>query len=82
MQQETGRRTAGGMCPICGTAMDPSYRPFCSRRCTDIDLARWLNGTYAVPGGQADADEDGDDAKAKAAEGAATGSRGNSNENE
>jgi endogenous inhibitor of DNA gyrase (YacG/DUF329 family) len=80
MQQETGRRTAGGNCPICGTTTDPGYRPFCSRRCADIDLARWLNGTYAVPGGQADADEDGDDAKA--AGGAATGSRGTSNEND
>jgi endogenous inhibitor of DNA gyrase (YacG/DUF329 family) len=80
MQQETGRRTAGGTCPICGNMMDPTYRPFCSRRCADIDLARWLNGTYAVPGGQADADEDGDDAKA--AEGTATGPRGAANENE
>ena len=36
-------------CPICGTDAAPAYRPFCSRRCADIDLARWLNGTYAVP---------------------------------
>ena len=71
---------AGSTCPICGTATDPSYRPFCSRRCADVDLARWLNGTYAVPGGQADADEDGDDVMA--AEGAATRPRGAANENE
>jgi hypothetical protein len=25
------------------------YRPFCSRRCADVDLARWLNGSYAIP---------------------------------
>ncbi|MEO0938096.1 MAG: DNA gyrase inhibitor YacG [Pseudomonadota bacterium] len=36
-------------CPICNAPTDPKYRPFCSRRCADIDLARWMNGAYAVP---------------------------------
>lgn len=36
-------------CPICNAATDPAYRPFCSRRCADRDLARWMNGSYAVP---------------------------------
>ena len=36
-------------------------RPFCSVRCADVDLSRWLGGGYAIPGGQQDADEDGDD---------------------
>jgi len=36
-------------CPICARASDPKYRPFCSRRCADVDLARWLNGSYAIP---------------------------------
>ncbi|QUS35180.1 DNA gyrase inhibitor YacG [Falsirhodobacter algicola] len=36
-------------CAICGKPVDPAYRPFCSRRCADVDLARWLNGSYAVP---------------------------------
>ena len=37
-------------CPICGKpALDP-FRPFCSRRCADVDLNRWLSGAYAVPG--------------------------------
>lgn len=36
-------------CPICSEHTDPNYRPFCSRRCADIDLARWMNGAYAVP---------------------------------
>jgi len=36
-------------CPICKKAADPEYRPFCSRRCADVDLGRWLNGSYAVP---------------------------------
>ncbi len=37
-------------CPICGKASDPKYRPFCSRRCADIDLGRWLKGSYVIPG--------------------------------
>ena len=36
-------------CPICTDKTDPRYRPFCSRRCADVDLAKWLNGSYAVP---------------------------------
>ena len=36
-------------CPICKKETDPAYRPFCSRRCADVDLGRWLNGGYAVP---------------------------------
>lgn len=36
-------------CPICGTQTAQKYRPFCSRRCADIDLAKWLGGAYAVP---------------------------------
>ena len=63
-RDEAGPRSASGTCPICGNPTDPGYRPFCSRRCADVDLARWLKGTYAIPGGQADADEDGDDARA------------------
>ncbi len=37
-------------CPICGKPTEPAYRPFCSRRCADIDLARWLGGSYRIPG--------------------------------
>lgn len=36
-------------CPICRKETDPKYRPFCSRRCADIDLGRWLTGAYAIP---------------------------------
>ncbi|MBY4892714.1 DNA gyrase inhibitor YacG [Rhodobacteraceae bacterium N5(2021)] len=36
-------------CPICEKETDATYRPFCSRRCADVDLGRWLNGSYAVP---------------------------------
>jgi endogenous inhibitor of DNA gyrase (YacG/DUF329 family) len=36
-------------CPICNRDTSPAYRPFCSRRCADVDLARWLTGSYAIP---------------------------------
>jgi endogenous inhibitor of DNA gyrase (YacG/DUF329 family) len=36
-------------CPICGRPSEESYKPFCSRRCADVDLARWLRGAYAIP---------------------------------
>ncbi len=36
-------------CPICAKDGDPKYKPFCSRRCADVDLGRWLNGAYAIP---------------------------------
>ena len=36
-------------CPICGRPADELSRPFCSKRCADIDLHRWLGGRYAVP---------------------------------
>ena len=36
-------------CPICGDDTVVKFRPFCSKRCADIDLAKWLNGSYAVP---------------------------------
>ena len=40
---------ASAKCPICGRATDAVYRPFCSRRCADVDLSRWLRGSYAIP---------------------------------
>ena len=36
-------------CPICGKPADAKYRPFCGKRCADIDLGRWLKGGYRVP---------------------------------
>jgi endogenous inhibitor of DNA gyrase (YacG/DUF329 family) len=36
-------------CPICGKATDERVKPFCSKRCADVDLHRWLSGRYAVP---------------------------------
>ena len=37
-------------CPICGKPATEAAKPFCSRRCADIDLGRWLKGGYAIPG--------------------------------
>jgi len=37
-------------CPVCGKSTDAHHRPFCSRRCGDVDLSRWLGGAYVVPG--------------------------------
>jgi len=45
-------------CPICGKPADPRVRPFCSRRCADVDLHRWLSAAYAVPAVEADDDRD------------------------
>ena len=36
-------------CPICDKKSDPKYKPFCSKRCADLDLGKWLNGSYAIP---------------------------------
>lgn len=38
-----------GKCPICHSPAAENYLPFCSKRCADIDLARWLGGAYTVP---------------------------------
>jgi endogenous inhibitor of DNA gyrase (YacG/DUF329 family) len=45
-------------CPICGKPATDAAKPFCSKRCADVDLNRWLKGVYAVPGKEEE-DEDG-----------------------
>jgi hypothetical protein len=37
-------------CPLCGKPREARFKPFCSRRCADIDLGRWFKGGYAIPG--------------------------------
>ena len=44
-------------CPICGKPSVPEYRPFCSKRCADIDLAHWLRGDYVGSGNSMADDE-------------------------
>ena len=55
---------AMAICPICRRApADEKYKPFCSKRCADVDLQRWFVGSYAIPGPADDmpgrADEEG-----------------------
>lgn len=45
-------------CPICGKTAAEQFRPFCSKRCADVDLHRWLAGVYAVPAVEDDEDTD------------------------
>ena len=45
-------------CPICGKPAEERFRPFCSSRCADVDLNRWLSGVYAIPVAD-DEEEDG-----------------------
>jgi hypothetical protein len=46
-------------CPICRRPAEEAYRPFCSKRCADVDLHRWLTGAYAIPGSEDSEGEDG-----------------------
>jgi endogenous inhibitor of DNA gyrase (YacG/DUF329 family) len=41
-------------CPICKKPADPTYKPFCSRHCADVDLAHWFRGDYAFPAAESD----------------------------
>lgn len=48
-------------CPICGKPAVVAHRPFCSPRCRQVDLHRWLNGSYAIPVVEEDGAEDRED---------------------
>jgi uncharacterized protein len=52
------RRPPVPRCPTCGAPRSPAFRPFCSRRCRNIDLNRWLTGAYAVPAVEDEDDEE------------------------
>ena len=43
--QRQGRKRA---CPVCGKPTAAPFAPFCSARCKQVDLGRWLSGTYRV----------------------------------
>lgn len=56
VREDAGKR--GGTdkargCPICSEPATERYRPFCSRRCADIDLGRWLKEGYRIPAEEA-----------------------------
>ena len=44
-------------CPVCGKPADRAVLPFCSRRCADVDLGRWIAGIYRLPGPPVEADD-------------------------
>jgi endogenous inhibitor of DNA gyrase (YacG/DUF329 family) len=46
-------------CPVCGKSATQASHPFCSERCRDVDLNRWLSGSYAIPGAT-EAEDDAD----------------------
>lgn len=50
-------------CPVCSAPAVAHWRPFCSQRCADADLANWLSGGYRIPAAEDDAVEDADDAE-------------------
>jgi endogenous inhibitor of DNA gyrase (YacG/DUF329 family) len=45
-------------CPICGRRSSEATKPFCTPRCQEVDLGRWLSGVYRIPGPPAELDED------------------------
>ena len=46
---KTGASRPAKPCPICGKPAVAASKPFCSERCRDVDLNRWLSGSYAIP---------------------------------
>jgi hypothetical protein len=52
------RERAKPTCPICGKPATDELQPFCSRRCANVDLGRWLTGQYRVPLAPDDAEDD------------------------
>ena len=52
-------------CPICKKPVVEEYRPFCSKRCADVDLGRWMNETYAIPAVDEDTPDEAEVADAK-----------------
>lgn len=56
--RETATMPSRGRCPICGRPTERTMKPFCSRRCADVDLARWLGGVYRVEIDDPDAEDE------------------------
>jgi hypothetical protein len=54
---EAGTRPPAKPCPVCGKPADPKKLPFCSSRCRDVDLNRWLSGRYVIPGRDTDPED-------------------------
>ncbi len=56
-QQPKLRLIKPAKCPICGQPATPPHKPFCSRRCANIDLGRWLKEGYRIPAAPVTDDE-------------------------
>jgi endogenous inhibitor of DNA gyrase (YacG/DUF329 family) len=48
--KDADSKTSGKRCPECGKPANPKTLPFCSPRCRDVDLNRWLSDRYVIPG--------------------------------
>lgn len=44
-------------CPICKKNIVPEFKPFCSKRCADIDLSRWFSEDYRLSSEPRDEEE-------------------------
>ncbi|MDO8978593.1 MAG: DNA gyrase inhibitor YacG [Afipia sp.] len=55
--------SAAKPCPICGKPPAEASKPFCSERCRDVDLNRWLSGSYAIPARESDDEDEPDEPK-------------------
>ncbi len=55
---ELARKTNAARCPICSKPVDVAFKPFCSKRCADVDLNRWLSGVYVIPVKDTDDEEE------------------------
>jgi len=51
-RKDGGRR----LCPVCRAPAVHRFRPFCSQRCADVDLGRWVKGNYRIPTEEAPAE--------------------------
>ena len=49
MKDKKHSKLSGVLCTICKESVVEAYKPFCSKRCADLDLHQWLNGGYAIP---------------------------------
>ena len=50
------KTAAAASCPVCGAPTTKDDAPFCSKRCADVDLHRWLTGGYAIPAAEDDSE--------------------------
>ncbi len=49
MADGSGAEPQRSLCPICRKYTTMDFRPFCSKRCADVDLGRWLGEGYRIP---------------------------------